>query len=138
MSVPFHTRINCTIRAAGWWIAETWLIVNGAAAQTLGQAPDDGISWWRIVLALAVCLVLAAILPFAVKYRFGERLPFLLHGRSRRRLRVVDSVRLSHQASLSIVECDGEELLVSVSNGSVVLLKALPARPRSTIAGGLE
>lgn len=116
---------------ARWAAAGLVLSCGPALAQTLGQGQDDGVSTWRVILALILCLALAAAVPFAMKARgfSGLNLPSL--GRVTRRLRVIESVRLSQQASVSLVELDGEEFLVSVSNAGVEILDPQLRRPRS-------
>lgn len=97
-----------------------------ARAQTLGQGPADDISMWRVVGAFALCVALAVAGALILKARSGTvpKLSFLTP-RSRR-LQLVETLRLDQRASLSIVVCDGSELLVSSSEEGVKLLRELP------------
>ena len=104
-----------------------------ALAQRLGQGEDDGISLWRVVVALLLCLALAVFAAYAMRSRMGglPLLSGLFSGArpNRRRLQLVETLRLSHQIDLCVVACDGEELLVAAGPQGVQLLKDLPARP---------
>jgi flagellar biogenesis protein FliO len=96
-----------------------------AAAQTLGQGADDGISIWRVVLALLVCLGLAAAVPFVLKIRMGGTLPFRFATQRNRRLQLIESLRIGHQTDLCVVSMDGRLLLLAVSAKGVDLLERL-------------
>jgi flagellar biogenesis protein FliO len=98
-----------------------------ALAQRLGQGADDGVSMWRVVVALLLCLALAVFAAYALRTRMGG-LPFLSATRPGRRMQLVESLRLSHQIDLCVVACDGQELLVAAGPQGVQLLKDLPAR----------
>jgi hypothetical protein len=97
-----------------------------AAAQVLGQAADDSISLWRVAAALLFCVLLAIGGAFALKLRAGTA--FVLPSRTNRRLRVVESLRLSPQSTLCIVDCDGGELLMVTTSAGAALIDRLPAR----------
>jgi hypothetical protein len=106
--------------------AVLWLTLAPAHAQTLGQGVDDGLPLWRIIVALGVCLALAVAVPVALKYRYGSSWRALLAFPVRkRRLKVIESLRVSHQVSLCIVECDGEQVLVAIMPTGVRTLKIL-------------
>jgi len=98
-----------------------------AVAQTLGQGADDGISAWRIVLVLLLCLGLAVFAAFVLKRRMGgAALPSFFAGAGRnRRMQLVETLRLSHQIDLCIVSCDGREMLVAASAQGARLLQPL-------------
>ncbi len=99
-----------------------------ACAQTLGQGGDDGISSWRVALVTLLCLALAVFAAFALKARLGGGwLPaFFAVARPDRRMRLVETLRLSHQIDLCIVACDGREILVAASARGATLLQTLP------------
>lgn len=102
------------------------LVMTPSLAQHLGQNADDGISVWRVVAALIVCLGLAVAIPFALKYRLANKLvsgTFLQRGT--RRLQIVENLRLAHQVNLCIVKCDGQQMLVSVTNQGVRIVTTL-------------
>jgi len=101
------------------------LTSTGAAiAQKIGMGVDDGISSWRIGFSLVICVVVAVIAAFALRYQMKMRgKSFSLANTSR--LEVSSRVRLRPDADLCIVSCDGEELLVGVSANGVSLLRSL-------------
>jgi hypothetical protein len=100
------------------------LMAQAALAQTLGQAVSPAVPWWRVVGALVVCLGLAAGGAFALRSRLGLvaglRLP--LAGADQRRLRLVETVRLSHQIDVCLLRFDERDLLVAATPHGAVLL----------------
>lgn len=105
---------------------------QAAWAQTLGQGSDEAISLWRVLAALLLCLVLAVVGGFALKKRMDGSTPTLAslfkRGPSaRRRLKLVESLRIGPQVELCIVTCDGREFLVATSSQGVQLLHPLPS-----------
>jgi hypothetical protein len=100
--------------------------VNAAAAQSLGGAVDDDVSLWRVGGAFLLCIALGASAIFIVRGRAGYPQIPMLTARRARRLRLVESLRLGRQSLLSIVACDGEELLVLSSEQSAHLVGRLP------------
>jgi anti-sigma-K factor RskA len=105
------------------------LVATAATAQTLGRADNDDVSIWRVVAAFALCVVLAVAAALVLRARLGY-LPQLGTGRARR-LRLVETLRLGRQVSLSIVACDGEEMLLLSSDQSGQLVR----RPRADDTG---
>jgi hypothetical protein len=98
-----------------------------ALAQTLGPGDGDDISLWRVLAALLLCMVLAIAGAFALKARpgLGRLFSFAVkHGK--RRLHLVETLRLNHQIDLCIVDCDGQELLVAASARGAELLGRMP------------
>src|SRR4051794_7315128 len=70
--------------------------VSAASAQRLGQGPSSEIGVWRVVLALAICLTLAAVAAVLLRRRLGgSPTPS-----GARRLQVVEVVRVSHQVDV--------------------------------------
>lgn len=106
-------------------------------AQTLGHGTDDGISYWRVLAALVLCLGLAVAGAFAIRSRMGGSLKGFRLARHAHRLQLVETLRLSHQADVSIVICDGREFLVGVSPGGVALLEELPSEAEHKEEGGV-
>jgi hypothetical protein len=101
-----------------------------AYGQQLGQGVDDGITPFRIVAALVICMVVAVAGAFAFKaWSRAGRIFQLANGR--RRLQLLETLRISGQNEVCIVVCDGEELLVSSSADGVKLIRLLPGRERS-------
>lgn len=107
------------------------IVVSASAqAQVLGQGPQDEISWWRVIAALIFCLMLAAGAAFFIKARMGGALPFrgLALARtpgSKRRLELVETLRLKPQLDLVIVRCDGRELLLATHAQTAQLIERL-------------
>jgi flagellar biogenesis protein FliO len=100
-------------------------------SQTLGQGADDGISIWRVVLALVLCLGLAVAVPFALKAKAGGLAPLRTVLRRSRRLHLVESLCLGHQTDLCLVRVDDRLLLVSVSPKGLEVLEHMPDEPAS-------
>jgi flagellar biogenesis protein FliO len=83
-----------------------------AFADQLGRAAEDDISLWRVASAFVLCVILAIAGAFLLKAR-GGNVPFLpTHLKRSQRLRLIETLRLGNNAAVSIVECDGRELLV--------------------------
>lgn len=115
-------------------VAAALLLGNAQAAlaQTLGQGGDVDVPLWRIGGAMVLCSLLAVGGALALRARGGSlpsfSLPFA--GPRRRRLKSIETLRLSQNAALSIVECDGRELLILVSQDGSRVLEELPAAHR--------
>jgi hypothetical protein len=91
---------------------------QAGTAQSLGRAADDDVSLWRVGASLVLCLALAVAGAFALRRRAGGVQTAGLFGQNRRRLQLVETLRLGPQSGLSIVVCDGRELLVVTSERS--------------------
>jgi hypothetical protein len=107
-----------------------FLLSDPAMAQSLGQAGDDGVSLWRVALALLLCMGLAVGGAFLIKARSGsgQLLPWPVLARPARRLRLVETLSLRNHVDLNIVTCDGRELLVVTSEKGALLTHALSGR----------
>lgn len=92
-----------------------------AHAQQLGQAPASDISWIRVTGALLLCILLAVAGAFVLKNRLGGRLP-AFSATSKRRLELVECLRLGHQAQICLVRFDEREVVVAVVPGRVEFL----------------
>lgn len=114
-----------SFRRAGFAILPLVLWAKPAAANTIGQAGDAGVSLWRVLGALLFCLLIAAGAALAMRSRFKGALPSLK--REARRLRMIENLRLSHQVDLCLVELDGRELLVAATAQGATLLVDLNA-----------
>ena len=86
----------------------------------LGQASEVAVPWGRVFGALVICLGLAVGAAFALKYRMGGTLPSMAS--SKRKLRLVESLRLSHQVDICLVACEERRFLIAASpHGAVVI-----------------
>lgn len=106
-----------------------------ALAQRLGQDSDEGVPAVRVILALILCLALAAAAAFALRARLGGGALRWTAGRAERRLELRDSLRLPHQVDLSIVRCDGREMLIVASQHGVQVFDHSPSDDISTDDG---
>jgi hypothetical protein len=96
-----------------------------AFAQHLGSGPDVDVPWWRLLAVLGLCLVLAAAAIYVARSRRSgagpPRWPANLAEAAKllsppdRRLRLIETVRLSHQTDVCLIACDGAEFIVAAS-----------------------
>ena len=93
-------------------------------AQRLGQGTGSDVPVLRVIGALALCLGLAVIGAYLLKRRLGG--PIVRMPGSARRLKLVESLRLSHQIDLCIVECDRGEFIVAATPHGATLINAGP------------
>ena len=101
-----------------------------ALAQKLGGAPSTDVSWLRVTGALLFCLLLAAAAALVMKGRLRGT-PFSSGTEGERQLRLVESLRLSHQVDVCLIECEGRRLLVAATPQGLVMLgdKTAPPQP---------
>ena len=94
---------------------------GSALAQQLGgaQSPAE-LPWLRVIGALALCLGLAVAAAFALRSRLKGQAPAATG--AGRRLRLVETTRLSHQIDVCVLESDDLELVVAASPQGPVLL----------------
>ena len=90
-------------------------------AQGLGRPDDDGVSVWRVLAALIFCILLAVAAALILRSR-GHGFPLGQAVVRRRRLRLIEAVRLPNQTSLCLVAVDDRELLLSTSAAGVHLV----------------
>jgi hypothetical protein len=95
-----------------------------ALAQTLGQGQGVEIPWWRVVGALVFCLGLALAAAVLLKRRLGGG-PALFSPAARR-VKLVETLRLSHQIDLCVIHYDDQELLVAAGANGAALLSTKP------------
>jgi len=104
-------------------------------AQALGGASEPQVAWWRVLAALALCLALAVGGALALRARLGGQAPALrgfklgLKPAAVKRLRLVESLRVSHQVDVCLVSCDGAEFIVAASPQGAAITPA--PRPES-------
>jgi flagellar biogenesis protein FliO len=111
-------------------VAATLLTGAPALAQRLGQGTGTEVPVWRVLGALAFCLLLAGAAAVLLKRRLRGpgRVAF---GRARR-LQLVESLRLSHQIDLCVVSCDGTEFMLAASPHGATLINADLPRPTAS------
>ncbi len=122
-------RTCVVLRALAWGLFVALLDASPAFGQTLGQAPDDTISIWRVAFALLLCLGLAVAGAYAIKARLGMASPLALFsfaGERTRRLQLIESLRLTQKSDLCLVRCDGRELLFLTSDHGVQVIEPGP------------
>jgi hypothetical protein len=94
---------------------------GAAFAQHLGHAQDADIAPWRVAIALIVCLALALAGAFALRWRLRAG-PAMFATPVERQLRLVETLRLSHQIDICLLECDGRRVLVATTaQGALVI-----------------
>ncbi len=115
-------------------LAPIWIAALGVAfapgvalAQRLGQAVGDDIPWWRVAGALAFCVLLAVAAAVVLRLRMRGAAPML--GTAPRQLKLVESLRLSHQVDVCLVACGDRQVLVATSPQGAILL-ASDAAPK--------
>jgi hypothetical protein len=103
-----------------------------ALAQRLAQPDAPGIAWWRLIGSLLVCLALAvgAVVVMRLKLKGGA--PLLAAESSR--LRLVQSLRLSHQVDVCLLECDDLSVLIATSAQGPVVIHTRPAQAEGASA----
>lgn len=135
------------LSVAAWPVAVAASLMSGPAfAQTLGQGPSTDVPWLRMLLALGLCLALAAGAAWAVRTRLSGqpprpaavvnswiaqlrlRLPVGQTASSTGPLRIVQSIGLPQQGSATLLACGGRQYLV-VSNlqGRLEVIETAPA-----------
>jgi hypothetical protein len=114
-----------TVRARLAVMVATTGAAAPAWADRLGQAPDEGPSLIRVVVAFALCALLALGAALLLRARGGATLPWIRPATDRR-LRLVESIRLTPQVQLSIVRCDDREMLMTTSAQGASLVADLP------------
>jgi hypothetical protein len=101
----------------------------GPAYAQLGGNPDDGISTWRVIASLLICLALAVAGAFALRARLGGASWPILSKPNSRRLRLEESLRVSPHVQLCIIACDDREMLIATSANGAHLITDLPTGP---------
>lgn len=89
-----------------------------AMAQRLGGAADTPISWWRVIAAFVICVLLALGAAFALRLRLKGS----LSPSTERRIRLVDSLRLTHQIDVCLVEVEGKSYIFGAGPSGIVRL----------------
>lgn len=114
-----------TIRRLALWLAlpTTMLPVHAALADRLGQAPDDGPSIWRVAGALLLCILFALAGALVLRARGGLGPLGWPRTATGRRLKLVESVRLTPQVQLCIVTCDDREMLFATSPSGATFVR---------------
>jgi hypothetical protein len=103
---------------------------QSALAQRLGQGIDDGISVWRTVGALLICVAVVVAAALFLKHRMAKGAALFRVRRNNARLEMIEMLRIRPQVDLCLVACDGEELLMVSSPQGASLLRHLPSGAR--------
>jgi hypothetical protein len=126
-------RITCPVGA----VLAAALGSGGAFAQTLGGGSDIELPLGRLLIGLVLCALIAFLAVFLLK-RYNTSGRFLLSfgpnsatGNSTRRIRVLETHRLSQHADLCRFVSNETEYLVIVSQGGAVVLEETPAPAES-------
>lgn len=111
-----------------------------AAAQVLGQAPDDSVSFWRVAGSLLLCIGLGVGAVLALRKRAGGGMPvFPGLVRKERQLKLIEVLRLNQHVDLCLVACDDKTMLLAASaHGVDVLPYGSSAAPQMTRPGASE
>ncbi|KSB91873.1 hypothetical protein AS593_07560 [Caulobacter vibrioides] len=105
-----------------------WLAGGSAYAQQLGQGGGTDVPIWRVLGALLLCLTLVVGAALALKHRVKGGAP--IFSDAKRRLQLVESVRLSHQVDVCLLKLDDREIVVAATpHGAVFLPSQAPAAP---------
>lgn len=108
-------------------MTQTWLLVQGAVPH-LGGGADPTVSFIRIVVSLAICLIVAVLAILLIRQRGGgQDLTRLLRRfeASRGRVEVIETRRLSLHADICLLRHDDREyLLLLQANGTRILKEA--------------
>ncbi len=117
-----------------------YLLLAPAALAQAGRLGGGGaldISLTRIVTALLLCLMLAALAALALK-RGGGRIDLArMRGLfatlpAKRRIEVVETRRVSQHADVCLLRCDGREyLILCAAQQQLVLREAASAEPEA-------
>jgi Flagellar biosynthesis protein, FliO len=103
------------------------LMATPALAQHLGQGDDVNVPVWRVLAALALVLMLGIGAVVVARSRSVDLK--LWQGASTRRLKVVETVRLSPQGSLCLAVFEEKEYLIAITPGSATVIDTRSAEP---------
>jgi flagellar biogenesis protein FliO len=111
----FGTKVGC-------WAGMLGLIVltAPARAQQLGHGSEVDVSGWRVLAGLGFILILVVGVFLVARLRPVHLT--LWRSVSARRLKVIETTRLSPQATLCLASCDGKEYLIALTSGSVSVI----------------
>jgi flagellar biogenesis protein FliO len=115
----FGTKMGC-------WAGMLGLIVltTTARAQQLGHGSEVDVSGWRVLAGLGFILILVVGVFLVARVRPIHLT--LWRSVSARRLKVIETTRLSPQATLCLASCDGKEYLIALTSGSVSVIDTPP------------
>ncbi len=104
-----------------------------ALAQHLGGGADVDVPWWRVAAVLVLCVLMAGAAIYAARFRLFRNAgtaawpssffdAVKLMAPAPRRLKVIETVRLSHQVDICLVSCDDVEFIIAAgANGATVV-----------------
>jgi hypothetical protein len=104
-------------RAGGIWVTT---FSSSAMAQQLGRGAEIDLPLWRILAGLGLILALGVGALLVVRSR-GAKLT-LWRPVAHRRLKVIETTRLSPQGVLCLASCDGTEYLIAITPGSALVV----------------
>ena len=113
------------------------LLAQPALADRLGGGSELGISLTRIVMALLLCLMLAALAVLLLKRGGGKFDLAALRGLmvrmpAARRIEVIETRRVSQHADVCMIRCDGREyLILSAAHQQTVLREGDVVEPQA-------
>jgi hypothetical protein len=97
------------------------MITTPALAQQLGHGDDVGIPWWRLAAMLGLMLALGIGAVFAARSRSFDFKIWQIS--PNRRLKVIETARLSVQGSLCLVVLDDKEFLIAITASSATVIE---------------
>ncbi len=113
----------------GCWAGLLWptVLVAPAMAQQLGHGTEVDISGWRVLAGLGFILILGVGMFLAARSRQIDLTTW--RSVSTKRIKVIETTRLSPQAALCLASCDGKEYLIALTAGSVSVIDTPTAAP---------
>lgn len=119
--------MNSAAARAGLALVLAFACAAPALAQ-LGGAHDDGVSLWRVLGALLLCLGLAVAGAFALRARMGGRGLVARLGTAKGQIELEENMRVNPQLQIVIVRCGEERILVAATPSGTPALLPLASR----------
>jgi len=103
----------------------TTCVTSTAVGQQLGGGDDVEVSLWRVIAGVAVVLIFGVAALVFGKARVDALR--LWTPAASRRVRVIETVRISPQSSLCLAAFDGREYLIALTPGSATVVETIAA-----------